>query len=118
MAVSVNRKESQKKAAKKRAQTWKKGQSGNPRGALSSMFTADLEDTVFMKGADEITKLGPDDAITTKQRRRIFAIADQHGMTQEQAKTWLTAQGFASTKDIKQKNYDELCDKLEEKESK
>ena len=87
-------------------------------GALSSMFTADLEDTVFMKGADEITKLGPDDAITTKQRRRIFAIADQHGMTQEQAKTWLTAQGFASTKDIKQKDYDALCSALEEKESK
>ena len=83
-------------------------------GALSSMFTADLEDTAFMKGADEITKLGPDDAITTKQRRRIFAIADQHGMTQEQAKTWLTAQGFASTKDIKQKNYDHLCDLLSE----
>ena len=87
-------------------------------GALSSMFTADLEDTAFMKGADEIAKLGPDDAITTKQRRRIFAIADQHGMTQEQAKTWLTAQGFASTKDIKQKDYDALCDKLEEKENK
>ena len=87
-------------------------------GALSSMFTADLEDTAFMKGADEITKLGPDDAITTKQRRRIFAIADQHGMTQEQAKTWLTAQGFASTKDIKQKDYDALCSALEEKESK
>ena len=83
-------------------------------GALSSMFTADLEDTAFMKGADEITKLGPDDAITTKQRRRIFAIADQHGMTQEQAKTWLTAQGFASTKDIKQKDYDHLCDLLSE----
>ena len=85
---------------------------------LSSIFTQDLENDAFMKGADEITKLGPDDAITTKQRRRIFAIADQHGMTQEQAKTWLTAQGFASTKDIKQKDYDHLCDKLEEKESK
>ena len=33
MAVSVNRKESQKKAAKKRSQTWKPGQSGNPKGA-------------------------------------------------------------------------------------
>ena len=87
-------------------------------GALSSMFTADLEDTAFMKGADEITKLGPDDAITTKQRRRIFAIADQHGMTQEQTKTWLTAQGFASTKDIKQKDYDHLCDLLETMEEK
>jgi len=85
---------------------------------LSSIFTQDLENDAFMKGADEITKLGPDDAITTKQRRRIFAIADQHGMTQEQAKTWLTAQGFASTKDIKQKDYDALCSALEEKESK
>ena len=87
-------------------------------GALSSMFTADLEDTAFMNGADEITKLGPDDAITTTQRRRIFAIADQHGMTQEQTKTWLTAQGFASTKDIKQKDYDHLCDLLETMEEK
>ena len=85
---------------------------------LSSIFTQDLENDAFMRGADEITKLGPDDAITTKQRRRIFAIADQHGMTQEQAKTWLTAQGFASTKDIKQKDYDALCSALEEKESK
>ena len=85
---------------------------------LSSIFTQDLENDAFMKGADEITKLGPDDAITTKQRRRIFAIADQHGMTQEQTKTWLTAQGFASTKDIKQKVYDALCDKLETMEGK
>lgn len=81
---------------------------------LSSIFTQDLENEAFMQGANEITKLGPDDAITTKQRRRIFAIADQHGMTQEQAKTWLTAQGFASTKDIKQKDYDHLCDLLSE----
>ena len=82
--------------------------------ALSSIFTQDLENETFMQGANEITKLGPEDAITTKQRRRIFAIADQHGMTQEQTKTWLTAQGFASTKDIKQKNYDHLCDLLSE----
>ena len=86
--------------------------------ALSSIFTQDLENETFMQGANEITKLGPDDAITTKQRRRIFAIADQHGMTQEQAKTWLTAQGFASTKDIKQKDYDHLCDLLETMEEK
>ena len=86
--------------------------------ALSSIFTQDLENETFMQGANEITKLGPDDAITTKQRRRIFAIADQHGMTQEQAKTWLTAQGFASTKDIKQRDYDHLCDQLEIMEGK
>ena len=86
--------------------------------ALSSIFTQDLENETFMQGANEITKLGPDDAITTKQRRRIFAIADQHGMTQEQTKTWLTAQGFASTKDIKQRDYDHLCDMLETMEGK
>ena len=39
-------------------------------------------------------------------------------MTQEQAKTWLTAQGFASTKDIKQKDYDALCNLLETMEGK
>lgn len=81
---------------------------------LSSIFTQDLENETFMNGATEITQAKDDDAITSKQRQRIFAIAANHGMTTEQARVWLKAEGFASTKDITQKDYDGLCGKLEE----
>ena len=83
-------------------------------GALSSAFTMDLEDTAFMNGANEITQAKDTDPITSKQRQRIFAIASMHGMTTEKVKVWLKAEGFASTKDITQKDYDQLCTKLEE----
>ena len=102
------------KKAKKRAMV----DSAISLAGLSSIFTQDLENDSFMSGASEMAKLGPEDAITSKQRRRIFAIADQHGMSQEQTKSWLAAQGFASTKDIKQKDYDVLCDKLSSVEGK
>lgn len=82
-------------------------------GALSSAFTMDLEDTAFMNGANEITQAKDTDPITSKQRQRIFAIASMHGMTTEKVKVWLKAEGFASTKDITQKDYDQLCTKLE-----
>lgn len=81
---------------------------------LSSIFTQDMENESFMKGSAEITQAKDDDAITSKQRQRIFAIASMHGMTTEKVKVWLKAEGFASTKDIKQKDYDQLCTKLEE----
>ena len=80
---------------------------------LSSIFTQDLENESFMNGASEITQAKDDDKITAKQRQRIFAIASAHGMTTEQTRTWLKAENFASTKDIKQKDYDALCEKLE-----
>ena len=83
-------------------------------GALSSAFTMDLEDTVFMNGANEITQAKDTDPITSKQRQRIFALAASRGMTTEQVKVWLKAAGFASTKDILQKDYDHLCDLLSE----
>ena len=80
---------------------------------LSSIFTQDIENDDFMKGADTITKAKPDDGITTKQRARIFAISAQAGMSSEQCKTWLASKGFVSTKDIKQSDYDAICSDLE-----
>ena len=80
---------------------------------LSSMFTQDLENAAYMAMADTITQAKDTDPITSKQRQRIFAIAASKGMTTEQARVWLKAAGFASTKDILQKDYDELCGKLE-----
>lgn len=80
---------------------------------LSSIFTQDLENESFMNSATEITTAKETDPITSKQRQRIFAIAANQGMTTERTRTWLKAAGFASTKDILQKDYDSLCEKLE-----
>lgn len=81
---------------------------------LSSIFTQDIDNDQFMKAAAAVTEQKPEDLISAKQRQRIFAIAANHGMTQEQTRNWLKAQGFASTKEIKQEDYDGLCEKLEE----
>ena len=81
---------------------------------LSSIFTQDIDNDQFMKAAAAVTEQKPEDLISAKQRQRIFAIAANHGMTQEQTRNWLKAQGFASTKEIKQSGYDGLCEKLEE----
>lgn len=77
----------------------------------SGWFTADLEDTALEKQANNLVY--DNDAITTKQVKRIFAIAANNEITVEKAKSLLTEWGFASTKDIKQKDYDEVCEKLQ-----
>lgn len=80
---------------------------------LSSIFTQDLENDNFMQQAVDDARQKETDPITSKQRQRIFAKGSQSGMTTEQVKTWLKAEGFASVKDILLKDYDTLCDKLE-----
>jgi hypothetical protein len=80
---------------------------------LSSIFTQDMENTNFMEGAYDVVQAKEDEPITSKQRQRVFAIASQRGMSNEQTKTWLKSKGFASVKDILQKDYDGLCDELE-----
>lgn len=79
---------------------------------LSDMFTQDIENDKFMENAATITKEKPDDPVTTKQIRRLYAIASEHGMNQVQAKRWLAARGYTSTKDIRQKDYDGVCEAL------
>lgn len=80
---------------------------------LSSMFTQDLENERFMNNGMDFAKAKDEDSITSKQRQRLFAIGSTVGMSTEQMKNWIKAQGFATTKDIKQKDYDTLCEKLE-----
>ena len=50
--------------------------------------------------------------ITTKQVKRLYAIADDAGMNVEQFKTFIAKCGYDSTKKIPQKDYDKLCKKL------
>lgn len=84
---------------------------------LSDLFTQDIENETFMKGADDIVKETPESPVTTKQIRRLYAIAAEHGMNQQQAKQKLAAMGYTSTKDIKQKDYDSVCDALAKEET-
>lgn len=80
---------------------------------LSDLFTQDMENDDFMESANDILRETPDSPITPKQIKRIFAIAGNTGLNTEQAKQKITAMGFASTKDITQKDYDRVCEELE-----
>ncbi|MGN0961032.1 MAG: hypothetical protein ACI4PF_02390 [Christensenellales bacterium] len=80
-------------------------------GSLSNCFTQDIEDENNDERANQLLK--DDDPITGKQAKRIFAIASNYEITTDKAKSLLAQWGFASTKDIKQKDYDEICEKLE-----
>jgi hypothetical protein len=84
---------------------------------LSGIFTQDIENDDFMAGAVSMAKTKDTDPITSKQRQRIFAIGAGRGMSVEQVKAWLTAKGFASVKDIKQSDYDNVCKMIEEESS-
>ena len=80
-------------------------------GSLSNAFTQDIEDDNNEQRASQL--LSDNDPITPKQTKRIFAIASTNGITIEQAKALLVTWGFESTKSITQKDYDEICEKLE-----
>lgn len=83
----------------------------------SSWFTQDMENENFLESGKEISKnLGDDDPITSKQAQRIFAIARTAGYSQEEAKTKIVALGFTSTKEVKQKDYDRVCEAFQTKE--
>ena len=80
-------------------------------GSLSSMFYADLDDKDFVtKNYEEIKKTAdPNTPVTSKQIKRLFAIGNEAGKNVEEVKRILTAKGYASTKDIKQSEYDAVC---------
>jgi hypothetical protein len=80
-------------------------------GSLSNCFTQDIEDDNNEAKAQQL--LSDNDPITSKQAKRIFAIASNNEITTEKAKALLTEWGFESTKSILQKDYDEICEKLE-----
>lgn len=80
-------------------------------GSLSDMFTQDIEDDNNEVRAKEILK--DDDSITPKQAKRLFAIAANNEITAEKAKLLLAEWGYTSTKDITQKDYDDVCKKFE-----
>ena len=82
---------------------------------LSDLFSQDMENEGFMDGAKDIASTMDENApITSKQLRRIFALANNVGLSANEAKNKIVAAGFASTKDITQKDYDKVCALFEE----
>ena len=77
---------------------------------LSDAFTQEIEDENNAIKAKEI--LSDDDPITAKQMQRLFAIAADNEITREKAKDLIHLWGFESSKDIKQKDYNTICDKM------
>ena len=80
-------------------------------GTLSNAFCQDIEDDNNEQRASQL--LSDNDPITPKQAKRIFAIASNNEITTEKAKALLQEWGFESTKLILQKDYDSICERLE-----
>ena len=82
---------------------------------LSNAFTQDQDSEEFMNQANDLAATLKEDApITAKQLRRIWALAANVGLNANEAKNKIVAAGFASTKDIKQKDYEKVCKLFEE----
>jgi len=85
-------------------------------GGISGAFTQDIEADNFMEQSNKLQQVEGDDApINAKQTKRIFALAASNGYSTEEAKNKLKGAGFASTKDVKVKDYDRVCALFEEK---
>lgn len=83
-------------------------------GGLSDLFSQDMENENFVEeGYKQMAQTANDDApITPQQVKRLFAIAADNGMNAGQTKEVLKTLGFDSTKDLKQKDYVTVCEKL------
>lgn len=83
---------------------------------LSSAFTMDIEDSGFNRSVENMTydTTNPDDKITTAQGKRLFAIAKTYGLGNVELKAWLKEKfNLESTKDITQKQYDDVVAELQ-----
>lgn len=77
---------------------------------LSDLFSQDMENETFMAKANDLKATMNDDSpITTAQMRRVYALAAEAGFGGDEAKQKIIAAGFTSTKDIKQKDYERVC---------
>lgn len=78
---------------------------------LSSMFSQDMEDETAVKAGDMLNQK-PDSRINAKQRERMFAVAAQAGMTVEEFKRWLIAEGMPKTTEITVEQFEGILEKL------
>lgn len=84
---------------------------------MSSAFSCDLEDEQFMNSNYQALAQtqNPEAPLTNQQMKRIYALAGSIGLNAQEAKLRIKGSGFASMKDIKQKDYDNVCALFEQK---
>lgn len=83
-------------------------------GALSSMFTMDIEDSDFVNGGYQqiANTQDPNSRITAAQVKRLFAIANNAGINANKAKERLAIMGYTKATEVTQSVYDAVCEKL------
>lgn len=79
---------------------------------LSSLFTMDIEDEQTKVNANALINEDPEASLSKPQYDRIFGTFHGVGYTQNEAKAKLKEWGFASTKDVKQKDIEEVIKKI------
>ena len=82
---------------------------------ISDMFYADIEDSALdtEKPKDKaFDVMRPDEPIGARQLKRLFTLCSQNGIDAEQAKALIKSCGYESAKDIKQKDYDTICNRV------
>jgi len=83
---------------------------------LSDAFTQDMENEDFMQNAQNLIDTDkPDSPVSTAQIKRLYAVGGEAGLTAAEVKQILAAQGYTSTKQIKQKDYDAVIDLIKQK---
>ena len=83
---------------------------------LSDAFTQDMENEDFMANAQKLVDTDkPDSPVSTAQIKRLYAIGGEAGLNAAEVKQILAANGYTSTKQILQKDYDKICDMIKEK---
>lgn len=83
---------------------------------IGGLFTADLEDstldtTDFQDVARAVTR--PDDLISAKQVKRLYTLCSRNSVDSDAAAKVIADAGYSSAKEIKQKDYDAICNKIE-----
>lgn len=84
---------------------------------ISGAFSQDIEDSDLDKMEfEDVTKnvMRPDSPISGKQVKRLYALCTKNGVDAEQAKEIIKKAGYDSAKEIKQKDYDDICNKIED----
>ena len=79
---------------------------------LSSMFSQDIEDETSVNFKDMVEQ-NSSSRINPKQRERIYNVAYLAGMTNDQAKAWLSAEGYPKSTEITVAQFEEIIEKLQ-----
>lgn len=101
----------------KKAQKRAEAQAVLSMGALSGMFTQDIEDETEIKFKDMVEQ-NSSSRINAKQRERIYNVAYLAGMTNDQAKAWLSAEGYPKSSEITVAQFEEIIEKLQKLDEK